>query len=49
VDAIQFGIGMERTGYNIFALGPAGTGKQELLRQFFEQRAKDEPVPADWC
>jgi lon-related putative ATP-dependent protease len=49
VEAMQFGMGIERDGYNIFALGPSGTGKRSLVRQFFEQRAKTEPVPSDWC
>jgi lon-related putative ATP-dependent protease len=49
VEAIQFGIGIEREGYNIFALGPTGTGKRSLINQFFERRAGDEPVPSDWC
>ncbi|NOZ29506.1 MAG: AAA family ATPase [Chloroflexi bacterium] len=49
VEAVQFGIGMEREGYNIFALGPAGTGKYTLVRQALEQRAATEPVPFDWC
>jgi len=49
VEAVRFGIGIEQEGYNIFALGPAGTGKRSLVRQFFEQRAASEPVPSDWC
>ena len=49
VEAMQFGMGIERDGYNIFALGPSGTGKRSLVRQFFEQKAKTEPVPSDWC
>ena len=28
VAAMKFGIGMPQDGYNIFALGPAGTGKR---------------------
>jgi lon-related putative ATP-dependent protease len=49
VEAMQFGIGIKREGYNLFALGPMGVGKRPLMRQFFEQRAKEEPVPPDWC
>jgi len=49
VEAVRFGVGIEQEGYNIFALGPAGTGKLSLVRQFFEQRAASEPVPPDWC
>ncbi len=49
VEAVQFGIGMERQGYNIFALGSVGVGKHSIVGQFFEQHAAGEPVPADWC
>lgn len=49
VEAMRFGIGMERNGYNLFAMGPVGTGKREVVRQFFEQRAKEDSIPADWC
>jgi lon-related putative ATP-dependent protease len=49
VAAMQFGIGMPRDGYNIFALGPAGTGKRRVISSYFEKRAADQPVPDDWC
>jgi lon-related putative ATP-dependent protease len=49
VEAVQFGMGIEKEGFNIFAHGPTGTGKRSLVRQFFEERAKKEPVPDDWC
>jgi lon-related putative ATP-dependent protease len=49
VEAIRFGIGIHKEGYNLFALGPVGTGKRSLMREFFERRAADEDVPSDWC
>jgi lon-related putative ATP-dependent protease len=49
VEALQFGIGIQREGYNIFALGPVGTGKRSLVRQFFQKQASVEPTPSDWC
>jgi len=49
VEAMQFGMGIGQEGYNIFALGPPGTGKRSVIRQFFERRAESEPVPDDWC
>ncbi|NJN81456.1 MAG: AAA family ATPase, partial [Caldilineaceae bacterium] len=39
IKAIELGIGIRRKGYNIFALGPAGTGKYTLLSHFIEERA----------
>jgi lon-related putative ATP-dependent protease len=47
--AVAFGIGMQGEGYNIFALGPSGSGKHSLLRRAFESRAKGREVPSDWC
>ncbi len=49
LEAIHFGIGIEQDGYNIFALGPSGTGKQSILVQQFSERAASQPVPHDWC
>jgi lon-related putative ATP-dependent protease len=49
VEAVRFGMGIEKEGYNIFAHGPTGTGKRSLVRQFFEKKASQEPVPDDWC
>ncbi|MGD8398045.1 MAG: ATP-binding protein [Anaerolineae bacterium] len=49
VAAMRFGVGMEQEGYNIFALGPTGTGKRRVIRSYFQERAAGEPVPDDWC
>jgi lon-related putative ATP-dependent protease len=49
VDAILFGIGIQHEGYNLFALGPSGTGKRTTITQFLDQKAAAEPVPSDWC
>lgn len=49
VEAVKFGIGIEAEGYNVFALGPSGTGKHSLLKDFFEQKAEEKDVPSDWC
>lgn len=49
VAAMELGVGIGRDGYNIFALGPTGTGKQRFIREYFERRAENEPVPDDWC
>ncbi len=48
VDALHFGIGIQQDGYNIFALGPTGTGKRSLIRQFFDDHAASQPTPDDW-
>ncbi len=49
VEAIRFGTGIQRKGYNLFALGTPGTGRHSVVRQFLEQKAATEPTPSDWC
>ena len=49
VAAVQFGIGIQRKGYNLFALGPSGTGKRTTITHFLERRAAESSVPRDWC
>ncbi len=47
--AILFGVSINRQGYNIFALGESGTGKQSLVRRTIEAQAAKEPASSDWC
>ena len=49
VEAVRFGIGMSRQGYNLFALGPEGTGKYSVVRRYLERQAAGQPPPSDWC
>jgi predicted ATP-dependent protease len=49
ISAIRFGVKMNRPGYNIFALGPAGLGKYTLVHSAVQERAAAEQPPADWC
>jgi lon-related putative ATP-dependent protease len=49
MQAIEFGIGIGRNGYNLFVLGNPGTGRRSVVRQFIERKAATEPVPPDWC
>jgi hypothetical protein len=49
VASIQFGIGMRRHGYNLFALGSTGAGKHAIVRRFLEEHAASEPLARDWC
>jgi len=49
VEAIRFGISIRREGYNLFALGPPGVGKQTSLGLLLRREAANAPTPADWC
>ena len=46
--AIDFGMNISHTGYNIFVLGPTGMGKKEIVQEFFERKAKADDTPSDW-
>jgi len=48
-EAIRFGIGIERDGYNLFVLGEPGTGKRSIVERYLNQRANQRSVAADWC
>ena len=47
--ALEFGLGIDSHGFNIYILGESGTGKLTTIRTILEDKAKDEPVPDDWC
>lgn len=49
IDAIQFGIEMQRDGYNIFVLGPMGSDRHVLVRNLVAEHAKAKGPPWDWC
>lgn len=49
VRAIDFGIDIDAPGYNIFAVGPAGSGRTTAVRQYLDRRASARKAPMDWC
>ncbi|NTW52602.1 MAG: AAA family ATPase [Chlorobiaceae bacterium] len=49
IDAIRLGMGIRHDGFNLFALGPSGTGKQTTVLQFLNSLAPGSPHPDDWC
>lgn len=49
VNAIQFGVAMERPGYNIFVMGDTGTGRSSYVRDYLKSEAKRQATPDIWC
>jgi len=49
VAAVDFGATITSEGYNIFVLGPVGSGRTTLTRQMLEAIAAEQPTPSDWC
>ena len=47
VQAIDFGVDIASHGFNIYALGYTGTGRNTTLRTYLDRIAVDQPVPND--
>src|SRR3989304_4779549 len=54
--AIEFGLGVNKPGFNIFVTGLTGTGKTTIIKAFLKQvtaektpPGADSPFPEDWC
>jgi len=55
IRAIEFGLGVNKPGFNIFVTGLTGTGKTSIIKAFLKKvtsstaTAADAPAPEDWC
>ena len=47
--SLDFGLGMESSGFNIFVLGESGSGRMSVVTHLLKEIAKNEPPPPDWC
>ena len=48
LSAVEIGINIKSKGYNLFCLGPEGTGKTSLVKRVLKQEAQNRPTPDDW-
>ena len=46
--SLEFAVGVRRQGYNLFVMGPSGSGKHAMVEQYLKARAREEPCPSDW-
>jgi len=49
LSALEFGLGIDSHGFNIYILGESGTGKLTTIKTILQEKSKDEPIPPDWC
>ena len=49
ISAVELGIHIKSRGYNLFCLGPEGTGKMSLVKRILEKEAKNRKTPDDWA
>lgn len=47
-EAVSFGLGIRRQGYNLFVMGSAGTGKHTLVQQYLKKPPADPACRQDW-
>ncbi len=48
LDAVTFGSEIRQDGYNLYAMGPSGSGKHSVISELLEQKASEEEAPSDW-
>ena len=48
LEALKFGTGIRRYGYNLFVLGPDGAGKHEMVLRYLKGIVQGEKAPSDW-
>lgn len=49
LSAVEIGINIQSKGYNLFCLGPEGTGKTSLVKRVLRKEAQTRPTPDDWA
>jgi len=47
--AIDFGLGIGDSGFNLFILGQPGTGRSSTIKKILKGRAEQQQPPDDWC
>ena len=48
-EALEFGLSMEAAGFNVYAMGVHGTGRQSLIKQMLTVLASSQSTPEEWC
>ena len=49
ISSIDFAVGLDAHGYNLYALGMAQTDKRRIVQKHLAEWAKSQPTPVDWC
>lgn len=48
-EALEFGLSMQANGFNVFAKGEPGTGRQTLISQMLAEFAEQQKTAEEWC
>lgn len=49
ITAINFGLGIKDSGFNLFIFGQPGSGRSSTIKKILDARARKKPRPDDWC
>jgi lon-related putative ATP-dependent protease len=49
VQAIELGLELNVPGFNLFVIGPPGTGRHSFIKYYLQEKSPAAPVPSDWC
>ncbi len=49
IKALEFGLNINTSGYNLFVEGPSGIGKTSYCVNYVNEIAKSKDIPDDWC
>lgn len=47
-EALEFGLNVPGSGYNLYVMGENGTGRQSLVSHYVRQQAATRTAPSDW-
>jgi lon-related putative ATP-dependent protease len=47
-EAIQFGTRVDKTGFNLFVIGPTGARMQDAVKTLLAEETRTRPSPSDW-
>lgn len=48
LDAIEFGLDVRNSGYNLYAAGMPGSGRETTVHDYLQRFAPTRPTPPDW-
>ena len=49
LSALNFGLNIQKPGFNIYVSGLPGTGRTTAIKSFLETLAAEKEIPPDWC
>ncbi len=48
-EALEFGLSMNSIGFNVYAMGEHGIGRQTLIKQMLTELSAQKEPPVEWC